>query len=206
MNGKLVFPIFIFILFSCQSNRKETKGVQEVIPTDTTVVSTPKVKSTKNINETTPPESDNEIMDAIEFMPPIEDNSYYGIEIGKDLTGLTNQLHPGKLKTGEGAFEVNYILFESDTLGYVNGQERVKSIHIWDRRGATKEGVRVGASLGEVKEFLENITIQTSEMESRVYLKNGKHLYRLNYYSGIENLAISTIPDSTQITEIIITR
>ena len=205
MNGKLVLPIFIFILFSCQSNRKETKEVQEEVPTDTSVVSKSKVKSPTSITETTPTETDNKVMVAIEFMPPIEDNGYYGIEIGKDLTGLTNLLHAGKLKTGEGTFEVNYILFQSDTLGYVNGQERVKSIHIWDKRGATKEGVRVGTSLGVVKELLENITIQTSEMESRVYLKNGKHLYRLNYYSGLENLDIAKIPDSTEITEIIIT-
>ncbi|MEO0571842.1 MAG: hypothetical protein AAF039_09055 [Bacteroidota bacterium] len=75
------------------------------------------------------------------------------------------------------------MLFQEDTLGYVYGSDRVKSIHIWDKRGATTESISVGTTVIGAKRRLKEIIVQESELESRVYLVNGKHLYQLNYYS-----------------------
>ena len=151
-------------------------------------------------------ESDEEdvIMDPMEFMPPIEANSYYGIAVGQDITQSADVLFPGSLKTGEGVFDVHYMLFQKDTLGYVYGLEKIESIHIWDGRGATPEGIRVGTTFGEAKQLLKNIAVQGSEMESRVYIVRENHSYRLAYNSTAPDIDPKQIPDTVKIQEIII--
>nr|WP_298998828.1 hypothetical protein [uncultured Allomuricauda sp.] len=191
----LVLPIALAI--SCQSKNTTKDKSNSTISNDTVPTHTP------NKENIIFDEIEEEIIeDDMDFMPPVEEQSYYGIEIGNPIKDY--QLPSGTLKTGEGEFQVYYMLYNNDTLGYVYGEDLIESIHIWDGRGATMEGVRVGTTFGEIKDLFPLPKVHGSELESRVNVFHKKHIYRLNYYSPEYELDYSTIPDSVRVTEIII--
>lgn len=149
---------------------------------------------------------DQDYEDEMGFMPPIEDDNYLGLIVGHAISEYQDLLKPGTLKTGEGEFEVQYIIYKTDTLGYASGDKTIESIHIWDSKGATNHGIRVGTTFGELKNILEQLQVHGSEIESRIHVVEKNRMYRLNYYSMEYDLDISEIPDSVSITEIIITK
>lgn len=200
-NPYLLIFLTCFATLACSSKndiRKEEKvsNVKEVVND-----SEKRKKSSESANM-----DDEDFEDEMEFMPPIENNSYLGIVVGNAISDYQDLLKPGTLKTGEGEFEVQYIIYMADTLGYAFGEETIESIHIWDSRGATNQGIRVGTTFGELKKILENPEVHGSEIESRVYAIEKNRKYRLNYFSMEYDLDISKIPDTISITEIIITK
>jgi len=192
------------LLWSCRQNSKNHDGDAQAVEKDTISPIKAKQQNTATTRAVGEIEDDSSMMDDMDFMPPIEAKSYYGVQLDQDIDELRDLLLPGKRNTGEGSFEVHYMLFGQDTLGYVYGKEKVKSIHIWDTCGATQEGLRVGTTFIEAKRLLQDFEVHGSELESRVYMYKGNHRYRLDYYSSNYNLAQDTIPDSTEVMEIII--
>ncbi|WP_146129918.1 hypothetical protein [Flagellimonas meridianipacifica] len=191
------FILLLALAISCQSKNTTKEKSNSTVSNDTVP------NHTLNEENVIFEEIEEEIVeDDMDFMPPIEEQSYYGIEIGKPIKDY--ELHSGTLKTGEGEFQVHYMFYKKDTLGYVSGEDLIETIHIWDRRGATNEGVRVGTTFGEIKDLFPLPKVHGSEMESRVHVFHKKHMYRLDYYNLEYELDHSRIPDSVRVTEIII--
>ena len=204
MIAKRILPILFLVLaiISCQPKKTQEPSEPIQVIKDTSITASPIVEDEAPIPEI--PEE--EMMDDMEFMPPIESNSYFGIAVGDSTIAHPKVLSSGSLKSGEGVFPVNYILWNKDTLGYTYGENVIESIHIWDSRGTTLEGVRVGSTFSEIKQFLKNPMVHGSEIESRVHVFYEKHLYRLDYYDANYEIDVSQIPDSVVVKEIILTQ
>ncbi|MEL6976690.1 MAG: hypothetical protein AAGL29_15045, partial [Bacteroidota bacterium] len=152
MISKRILHILFLALatLGCQPKKTQERSESIQVDKDTSITASPILTDKEPIPEI--PEE--EMMDDMEFMPPIESNSYLGIVVGDSTIAHSNVLRSGSLKSGEGVFPVNYILWNKDTLGYTYGENLIESIHIWDSRGTTLEGVRVGSTFAEIKRFL----------------------------------------------------
>lgn len=187
------------IITACKTEKKAQPIDDKSIVIDTIVPS----KSVEKTNDSIELEEEY-IEDEMEFMPPIENDSYFGVMIGNRINEYQNVLKPGELETGDGVFDVHYIIHKVDTLGYALGNDIIESIHIWDSRGSTNDGVRIGTTFGELKDILKEPKVHGSEIEARVHVFNENHMYRLDYYSMEYNLDYSEIPNTAVVKEIII--
>ncbi len=204
MKKPYILLITLCLIISCKTEKKSQQFEDKSIGIDT--VSTP--SSIEKNSDLTEIEEDEEedIEDDMKFMPPIENDSYLGVVVGNNMNDHQNILKPGTLQTGEGVFDVHYIIYKADTLGYAYGNDIIESLHIWDPRGATNNGIRVGTTFGELKDILKEPKVHGSEIEARVHVFNEKHMYRLNYNSMEYNLDYLKIPDTVMVQEIIITK
>lgn len=200
-NPYLFIFLTCFATLGCNPKNDSQKEEKEPIGKEVVDDSKKKEKSYESANI-----EDQDYEDEMGFMPPIEDDNYLGLIVGHAISEYQDLLKPGTLKTGEGEFEVQYIIYKTDTLGYPSGDKTIESIHIWDSKGATNHGIRVGTTFGELKNILEQLQVHGSEIESRVHVVEKNRMYRLNYYSLEYDLDISEIPDSVSIIEIIITK
>lgn len=200
MRKKYIVILIIGLLSACRNKNKNLHSQGQSTVVDIVVTD----KSPETTFE--PTTTEDELFDEMKFMPPIEYNSYLGIEIGKSINNYHTLLKPGVLETGEGSFNVQYIIYQSDTLGYVLGKSAIESIHIWDARGATNDGVRVGTTFKELTTLLKDPEVHGSEIESRVHVLNKTYMYRLNYNSIDYHIDQSRIPDTVRVKEIIVFR
>lgn len=200
-NQFLLIFLTSFLTLACNPKNQSQTEEKEPVVKDSVKDTKKKEMSYESANI-----EDEDYEDQMEFMPPIEDDSYLGLIVGKAISDYQDILKSGTLKTGEGEFDVQYIVYKADTLGFIYGEKAIESIHIWDSRGATNHGIRVGTTFGELKNILEQLQVHGSEIESRVHVVEKNRMYRLNYYSMEYDLDISEIPDSVSITEIIITK
>ncbi|WP_422859936.1 hypothetical protein ACOKFD_03215 [Flagellimonas sp. S174] len=145
---KACFLTFLLIpTLSCQHKNTQKDKIESTVTNDSIMI------DIIHEEKVTLDEIEDEIIeDDMDFMPPVEEQSYYGIEIGNPIKDY--QLPSETLKTGEGEFQVYYMLYNRDTLGYVYGEDLVESIHIWDGSGATMEGVRVGTTFWRNQGFV----------------------------------------------------
>ncbi|MEL6918565.1 MAG: hypothetical protein AAFO99_12635 [Bacteroidota bacterium] len=197
---KLFIPCLILSLSTaCKTEKKSNPihGKHRVL--DTILAPEPAEKITDSTNF-----EEEYVEDEMKFMPPVENNSYFGIPVGALINDHQDVLKSGELKTGEGVFDVHYIIHKVDTLGYVFGNDIVESICIWDSRSSTNNGIGIGTTFAELKDILKQPNVHGSEVESRVYVFNENHRYRLNYYSMEYNLDYTKIPDTVVVEEIII--
>ncbi|MEM8765482.1 MAG: hypothetical protein AAGD88_16795 [Bacteroidota bacterium] len=195
-------PLLVLTMLGCQSKKNQEPSEPIQVAKDTSITESASIPDEEPIPEI--PEE--EMVDEMEFMPPIESNSYFGIAIGDSTIAHAKVLRPGSLKSGEGQFPVNYILWNKDTLGYAYGENIIESIHIWDNRGTTYEGVRVGSTFAEIKQLLKTPKVHGSEIESRVHVLHRQHSYRLDYYDANYEIDISQIPDSVRVMEIVVAK
>ena len=204
MKTRYITFLLCCLIAACKTENKSESTEANTIVTNT-ITTADSVEETRNPNAFDE-ENEEEEMNDMEFMPPIEKNSYLGLTIGDDVSDHKKVLAEGQLQTGEGEFDVHYIVYKSDTLGYAFGEKSIESIHIWDSRGATNDGIRVGTTFGELKEILKTPEVHGSEMESRVHVFNKKHMYRLEYYDIEYDIDAAKIPDTVVVKEIIITK
>ena len=193
----------ISLITACKTEKKQSTEDKSIV-IDTIISS----KSIEKTNDSTKFEEENieDEYDEMKFMPPIENDSYLGVVIGTSVKDYQNILKPGEVETGEGVFDVHYIIYKTDTLGYAFGNDNIESIHIWDPRGATNQGIRIGTTFGELKAILKTPKVHGSEIEARVHVFNENHRYRLDYHNMEYNLDYLQIPDSVRVKEIIITK
>lgn len=198
--------LFLIILLSaaCKTESESRPNAAKSPALDTIISATSIHKTYDSTTVEAEAEEDKFVEDPMEFMPPIENESYLGIVVGNRIKEHQNLLNPGTLATGEGAFDVHYISYKTDTLGYVYGKDVIESIHIWDSRGATNNGIRTGMTFSELKDILKEPKVHGSELESRVYVFHKKHRYQLDYYSMEYDLNYTEIPDSVVVKEIMI--
>ncbi|MBX2846482.1 MAG: hypothetical protein KTR13_09750 [Saprospiraceae bacterium] len=183
------------LVFACQPKEKPTVTEEDPI-----------IDSMLKEKPIIPLEPEEEVEDVLKFMPPIEAQSYFGFEIGQAISERPEDLVAGALSTGEGTFEVQYMRYQNDTLGYVFAPaDTIESIHIWDERGATLQGIRPGTTFAELKTFLPQFEVHGSEVEARVHVFFEAHRYRLNYNHSDYNLDSNDIPDDVEVMEVIIT-
>ena len=199
MKTPYIILLIISLITACKTEKKSQPIDEKSIVIDT--ITPP--KSIEKTHDSTKLEEEY-MEDEMKFMPPIENDSYFGIVIGNRINDYRNVLKPGELATGEGVFDVHYIVHKVDTLGYAFGNDSIESIHIWDSRGSTNNGIRGGTTFGELKDILKEPKVHGSEIEARVHVYNENHMYRLDYYSMEYNLDYSEIPDTVVVKEIII--
>jgi len=200
MKTQYIILLITSLIIACKTEKKSQPTDDKSIAMDTIIPS----KSIEKTNDSIKFEEEEYIEDEIKFMPPIENDSYFGVVIGNQINDHQNVLKPGELETGEGVFEVHYIINKVDTLGYAFGNDLIESIHIWDLRSSTNNGIRIGTTFGELKDILKEPKVHGSEIEARVHVFNENHMYRLDYYSMEYNLDYSEIPDTVVVKEIII--
>ncbi len=201
MKTPYLILLIISLIMACKTEKKQpTDNKSSVIDT---IIS---AKSVEKTNDSTKFEEEyiEDEYDEMKFMPPIENDSYLGVVIGTSINDYQNILKPGELESGEGVFDVHYIIYKVDTLGYAFGNDIIESIHVWDSRGSTNKGIRVGTTFGELKDILKKPKVHGSEIEARVHVFSENHMYRLDYHSIEYNLDYSEIPDTVIVKEIII--
>ena len=203
MKTPYIIVLIISLITACKTEKKQSTEDKSIV-IDTIVSS----KSIEKTNDSTKFEEENieDEYDEMKFMPPIENDSYLGVVIGTSVKDYQNILKPGEVETGEGVFDVHYIIYKADTLGYAFGNDNIESIHIWDPRGATNQGIRIGTTFGELKDILKTPKVHGSEIEARVHVFNENHRYQLDYHNMEYNLDYLQIPDSVRVKEIIITK
>ncbi|MEM9078239.1 MAG: hypothetical protein AAGC43_14445 [Bacteroidota bacterium] len=198
-------PYLLFIIMglaiACKTDKKSNPVNKNKMVIDTAIRVKPSKKNTDSIHS-----EEDYAEDEMKFMPPIEDKSYLGIEVGTRIVDHIDVLKPGTLKTGEGIFDVYYIMHEIDTLGYVFGQDMIKSIHIWYSKSFTNNGIGIGTTFGQLKEIFVEPKVHGSEIEARVHVFNQNHMYQLDHLSMEYNLDAKYIPDSVVVKEIIIVK
>ncbi len=205
MKTPYIILLIISVITACKEEKK-TQTIDDKSIVIDTIISPKSIEKTNDPTKFEEEYIEDEYIEDEEFMPPIENDSYFGIVIGKQISDNKNVLKPGELKTGEGVFDVHYIMYKADTLGYVFGSNIIESIHISDTRGATNNGIRVGTTFDYLKKILKKPEVHGSEIESRVHVFNQNHMYRLDYYSMEYNLDYLEIPDTVVVKEIIITK
>lgn len=135
--------------------------------------------------------------------------TFLGLQAGAPLASHKAGLRDGKLRTGEGTFDVFFIdSAEGDELGYVLPDPRdpgaIRSITITSPNVVTEKGVRTGIEFPELMQRLGVVSISGSEIEGRVYAKSGNLLYRLGMTSTSPNIKSSEVPAGTKVTEIVL--
>lgn len=140
---------------------------------------------------------------------PIENKSFQGISIGDKFSEKLTVLSKEIMETGEGDF-VTYEIKnkQGEMLAYVMPDPRdplvVGDITIVSPNAVTKDGVKVGMTLGELKKRLGNITVHGSEIESRTSVAKDNMRYRLDAAFGTYEVDQSQVSDTIKVLEITI--
>ena len=141
----------------------------------------------------------------------VSNGVFLGLKPGEPLAPYTDALRKGKLRTGEGKFDVYYIDgAEGNELGYTladpNDENKIGDIYITSPAVVTEAGIRVGLTYAELTERLGTVAFHGSEQEGRVYGEHEELRYRLGMESGKRNLTEADIEPATEVTEIVIHR
>ena len=177
------FFLLLSILFSCNSEQAAKNNAPKKDQTDTTA---------------TAPEPETDYT--------IKANSFMGIALGSEIANAKN-LKKGILKTGEGDFEVYYILAPSgEELGYTHPQEAspgiVKNITVTSPLAKTEQGAKVGMTYGELEKMITDFEVHGSEIESRTYVEGKIFSYRLDAINSSYNLDKASIAKDAKVLEI----
>ena len=108
MKTRYITFLLCCLIAACKTEKRSESTEANPIVTDT-ITTADSVKETRNPNAFDE-ENEEEEMDDMEFMPPIEKNSYFGLTIGDDVSDHKKVLAEGQLQTGEGEFDVHYIV------------------------------------------------------------------------------------------------
>lgn len=197
------FHLLVSLLISCSfltcgDDKSDPEGAG---------VDTVETADTENPNE-----DNTDIYDVDPDDPYLVSNGIFlGLKPGEPLGAYADGLRKGKIKTGEGSFDVYFIDgAEGDELGYVmpdpKNNNLIGEIFITGRSVVTEEGIRIGLSYDELIERLGKITFHGSEVESRVYGSKHGLSYRLDMASNQYDLDNRTIEPDTKVTQIVIDR
>lgn len=127
---------------------------------------------------------------------------FFGITIGQKIKEVEAKLRKGWLKTGEGDFEVYYIVDrQGSQLGYIPMEgDRVLSIVVTTSRASTWNGLTVGSTFAALKEALGNdVEAHGSEIEGRTSVDDGYFSFLLDTYFYTYDVDEKAIPEDTKI-------
>lgn len=168
---------------------------------------------TVEMDDTEQPNQDNtSIYDVDPDDPYLVSNGYFlGFKPGEPIAEYVDGLRKGRLRTGEGDFDVFFIDgAEGNELGFLTAdpanEQNIGNITITSPAVVTEEGIRIGLSYEELVERIGAITFHGSEVESRVIGNKHGLSYRLEMESNKYDLDNSTIKPATKVTQIVIDR
>lgn len=133
-----------------------------------------------------------------------------GVKAG-DLIAENDRLEAGKLRNGEGEFDVFYLKSKSgQRIGFVmedfDAPGKVGDIFITN--SGTKvpgaRGITVGQHWSDLRAAFPDIEAYGSEIEARTYAITDQMSFRLNVANSTYELDEASIPATTSITEILI--
>ncbi|NJC26408.1 hypothetical protein [Neolewinella antarctica] len=159
-----------------------------------------------------PNEDNTDIYDVDPEDPYLMSNgAILGLKPGEPLGEYADGLRTGRIRTGEGDFDVYFIDgAEGDELGYLlpdpTAKSRIGDIILTAPTVVTEKGIRVGLTYAELIERLGAVAFHGSETEARVYGTKDGLRYRLDVNSTKRDLTEADIEPGTRITEIVINR
>lgn len=139
----------------------------------------------------------------------ISNGSFIGFKPGEPLREYVDALRPGKIRTGEGEFEVYFIdAAEGYELGYFMpagpDDSEIGDIWITSPNVVTEEGMHVGLTYEDLNERVGEVKFYGSEIEGMVLgFKEGIG-YRLDMYESVVKFDNATIKGETEITQLVI--
>jgi hypothetical protein len=135
----------------------------------------------------------------------------YGMKVGM-LTSEANKLFPirkTKIKRAEGTFDV-YVSAQEESAGNdmdiypeTKGGKEVISHIEYTGTCATKEGIKVGSTLADLRKAYPTLKAHGSEMESRVTADGGGYSFLLSTASTDYNLDQATLKPSVKVKAIL---
>ncbi|MEO1051709.1 MAG: hypothetical protein AAFX87_13860 [Bacteroidota bacterium] len=137
----------------------------------------------------------------------IEPKAFYGIVLNAKISSSSDRLEKGTLSTGDGDFDVFYIIGASgERLGYLmphrHDEEKVGTIVITTPQASTEYGLKVGMTFGEIMRKFESFEVHGSELESRTYAIVEEYALLLDAYHTEHNLDPSLIDKQAKVKEI----
>ncbi len=141
----------------------------------------------------------------------ITETGFFGISPGDAIADHSQHLVKGVLQNGEGEFEVYYIRDEKgQELGYVlpspNDESKVGDMAITTPAAHTPEGIKVGATLGQLEKEVGTLPVYGSEIEGRTTAVQGRLQYLLDSYNNSYEVDRKMIGPETEIREIWVQR
>ena len=141
----------------------------------------------------------------------ISPNSFRGISPGDEIAPHEAELEKGELVRGGSSFTVYNLADESDNhLGYLrpapNDEGRVGEVIITSSIPETTEGIRVGMTLGDLRDRYRDLQIHGSATDGQIRASKDQLSFRLNAQNKSYQLDPETIPLDTKIIEISINR
>lgn len=141
----------------------------------------------------------------------IQEAGLAGVFSGQHMSGVEGRIGKELAKTAEGEFvHYNFTDSNKNTLGYFmldpTDQTLIGDVVITSPKAATKDGIRVGSTYGELKAIAPNLVVHGSEIESRANAYVGSTAYLLDVAINTYEVDESHIKSDTKIKEIRIMR
>ena len=141
----------------------------------------------------------------------IAEKSFQGISPGDLISSHLNILEKGKLKTGEGTFDVFYVNNKNlEKLGYIlkdpKNESLVGNIIIESKKARTEKGIHIGSSFEDLVKKYPDVKVHGSEIEGRTYGREGNLSFRLDTNNFTYEVDKNKIPKDAKVIEIIINR
>jgi uncharacterized lipoprotein NlpE involved in copper resistance len=203
------------VLFSAVVSALALMGCNNPSEKPTVAASTP-VEAAQPVQ--TPPV---EVAKPVEAAKPVEvalptntclvPGALYGMKVGM-LTSEAHKIFPirkTKIKRAEGTVDV-YVSAQEESSGddmdiypvTKGGKEVIGSIE-YTGSCATKEGIKVGSTLADLRKAYPKLKAHGSEMESRVTAEGGGYSFLLNTASTDYNLDQATLKPSVKVKAIL---
>lgn len=207
----LAFCLFIASLLISQiAVSKESEKDHIKVATDPGVDAT-----ATNIDGSEDYEEDEEDYEISAFGPPGEYTighfGFYGIKTGQPISELLKAGKPAlsksELQTSEASFTIYKITNENQAvLGYVlpDAKQNVRLIVVTAKLASTLEGVRVGFTLAQLREYLGAVDIHGSELEGRTTVQQGNIQYVLDTALFDYEVDESKVAPETIVKEIVV--
>lgn len=160
------------------------------------------------------PNEDNTDLYDVDLDDPylIQEFKFLGMSPGMMLADFSAGLREGKLRTGEGDFDVYYIDgAEGEELGYLVPEPRdermIGEITITSPMVVTEPGLRVGNTFAELQERLQgDLEVFGSEVEGRTYAISKGIWYRIDAGNWMQEVDQASIDPNAKVIEIVMPR
>lgn len=141
----------------------------------------------------------------------IFNGTFFDFAPGQPIAPAVERLRKGKLKTGDGKFEVYYIDGrDKEELGYLmadpNDASKIGDITITSDQVITEEGARVGWTYAELTQRLGPLEVNGSEVEGATYATSDRLRYRLDEPHFTYDMGGETVGSGAKVLEVVIAR
>jgi hypothetical protein len=201
---QLILGVFFLSLglTSCGGESQATKGT--TTPAAATPPTTTDTKAKVSTQEVTTPAVKID-WNADELL--IQEAGLSGVFVGQPLSGVESRIKKELSKSGTGEFVAYYFTGKNkNTLGYFTldpeDQSLIGDVVVTSPDAATKDGIKVGSTFGDLKVIAPNLEVHGSATDSRTHAFIGRTAYLLDVAFNTYELDANQVKPSTKIKEI----